>query len=409
MRTVHRLVSTLGIALALAASARDGAAQTPNIRVAGRIQTQFTAQSGDSTGNWNPHAQANAAFDIRRLRIQADVRIGENVNMVLQPSFEMGSLRMRDAYLRVVLAHTATSGFGVTMGQEKKPFNRYTLNTSNNLPSIERGLRVRGLAMPVIAQFNLLEENGYVEHDLGASVDFYGAENRAQLKVGFYNGSGESSVDVNNGKTIAARATGTLLQDAELRPILRVGAAFISRDRAITTTPTSTTFTPDSSKRTSAFALDAEWGDYRPGLHLLADFASGKALQAGTLCLNGATPISCRFDGAPRNFGNLRPNTPTTAFATFLTLQVVGAWRWQLDDPTGNRLIKILEPALRVDYTDPNTSTGSNQAMLITPVLNVYWSQTTIMRAGIDLYRYHDAAGASHSLRTVRVSWQANF
>ena len=90
-------------------------------------------------------------------------------------------------------------------------------------------------------------------------------------------------------------------------------------------------------------------------------------------------------------------------------MQVIGAWRWQFDDPTGSRLIKILEPALRVDFTDPNTGAGNNQALLITPTLNVYWSQTTVMRAGIDIYRYHDAAGASHSLRAVRISWQANF
>lgn len=412
MRTVHRaLVLTLPIALGLT-TARRADAQTPNIRVAGRVQTQFAAYSGDSSASWNPHAQANSSFEVRRLRIQADVRIGETITMVLQPSFEMSSLRMRDAYVRIVLAHNATSGFGLTMGQEKKPFNRYELTSSNNLLSVERGLRFQGLGNQIIAQNNLLEDNGYIAHDIGASVDVYGAGNRVQLKVGAYNGSGESSRDVNNAKTFAARLTGTMLRDQEQRPILRAGAAFISRDRGITTTATSTVFTPDSSKRTSAFGIDAEWGDFRPGLHVIADLASGKALQAAPgldQCLNGTAPIPCRLDGSPRNFGNLRPNTPPSALATFLTFQAVAAWRVQFEDPSGERLIKIVEPALRFDYTDPNTSTGSNQAVLITPVLNVYFSQTTLVRAGIDLYAFHDAAGASRSLRALRISWQSSF
>ena len=47
--------------------------------------------------------------------------------------------------------------------------------------------------------------------------------------------------------------------------------------------------------------------------------------------------------------------------------------------------------------------------MLITPVLNLYFSQTTIFRAGLDLYRYTDGTGVSRTLSAVRMSWQANF
>jgi hypothetical protein len=32
-----------------------------------------------------------------------------------------------------------------------------------------------------------------------------------------------------------------------------------------------------------------------------------------------------------------------------------------------------------------------------------------VLRAGIDLYKYKNAAGASQSAREVKVSWQANF
>ena len=401
MRTVHRMLAhtaaRVAVTLTLVHAASAARAQTPSVSIRGRIQTQFSTVSGDSSGIFNPHAQVNSSFEIRRLRIQADVRIGDNINLVIQPSFEMAALRMRDAYLRVIMARNATTSFGLTLGQEKKPFNRYELTSSNTLLSIERGARFRGLST-VVAQNNLLEENGYIAHDIGASADANFLTNRLQLKAGMYNGSGESSNDVNNAKTYAASATVTALMSAEQLPVLRVGAVFISRDRAVTTTASSTAFSPDSSRRTSAFGLEAEWGDFRPGLHVIADFATGKHLEN----------TAYRYT-VGRNAGNLRPNTPDSAFSTFRSLHVVAAWRHQFDDPNGTRLVKIVEPAVRVDMTDPNTSRDNDQGLLITPVLNVYFSQTTVLRTGLDLYRYKASDGSSRSVNAFRVSWQTNF
>jgi len=401
MRTAHRpparatAIMALGALAAMLASPAQ--AQTPSVSVRGRIQAQFSTVSGDSSGVFNPHAQVNSSFEIRRLRIQTDVRIGDNINLVIQPSFEMGALRMRDAYLRLILARGTTTSFGLTLGQEKKPFNRYELTSANNLPSIERGARFRGISLPA-AQNNLLEDNGYLAEDIGASADASFLASRVQLKAGLYNGAGESSNDVNNGKTYGARATLTALMNAEQLPLLRLGAAFISRDRGVTTTANSTEFTPDSSRRTTAFGLEAEWGDFRPGLHVIADFATGKNLWMPAYKYNTG-----------RNLGNVRPNTPNSAFATFSSLQVIAAWRVQFDDPTGTRLVKIIEPALRFDMTDPNTDLSNDNATTITPVLNIHFSQTTVLRAGLDLYSYKTADGASHSARAFRLSWQTSF
>ena len=116
-----------------------------------------------------------------------------------------------------------------------------------------------------------------------------------------------------------------------------------------------------------------------------------------------------RKKGTGRNTGNLRPNTPDSAFVTFRSLHLVTSWRWQPVDPEGTRLIKIVEPALRVDLTDPDTGRPNDAGMLITPAVSVHFSQTTLMRAAFDLYRYTDAAGATRSVRALRVSWQANF
>jgi len=64
---------------------------------------------------------------------------------------------------------------------------------------------------------------------------------------------------------------------------------------------------------------------------------------------------------------------------------------------------------VRFDYTDPNTSASNDQGILITPVLNLYFANSVELRAGIDLYFYKDATGASQSARELKFSWQANF
>jgi hypothetical protein len=212
-------------------------------------------------------------------------------------------------------------------------------------------------------------------------------------------GSRESSTDVNNAKSFYARATGTALMNKDNQPQLQLGASFGSRDRAICSTCTGTiAYFPDSSKRTTAFGLDAEWGGFRPGLHVIADFATGDNV-----------PIALRINSGTsnRNSGNLR-NSADSNVVTFRGLHVIGAYRI-LTTGSDTRLIKIVEPAVRFDYTDPNTSASNDQGILITPVLNLYFANSVELRAGIDLYFYKDATGASQSARELKFSWQANF
>jgi len=383
-------ILAVGMALALTSSIQ---AQAPTIQVQGRIQVQYRSSSGDSSGNYNDALVSNI-FEVRRLRIQSNVRFGDNINLVIQPSFEMGALRMRDAYLRVGLSPR----LGVTMGQEKSPFQRYELNSSNNLPSIERGVRILRLSNSEGLN-DVLVQNGYGSHDLGVFADYASAENKITLKAGVQSGSRESVTDVNNAKSFYARGTATVMTNTDNQPKLQVGASFGSRDRAICQTPatgaTCTTYYADSSKRTTAFGLDAEWGGFRPGLHVIADFASGKTVPFANRVATG------------RNTANLR-TTADSALRTFMGLSLIGAYRLNTGGPD-TRVIKILEPALRVDYVDPNTDAGNNEGILITPVLNIYFANTTVLRAGYDFYSYKDATGTSRSASELKFSWQANF
>jgi hypothetical protein len=386
---VHARLLLLAVALPAVAQA-----QAPTVQVQGRIQVQYRASSGDSVpGTFNPVSGTSNTFEVRRLRIQTNVRFGDNINLSIQPSFEMGALRMRDAFVRVGL----NPRIGVTLGQEKSPFQRYELNSSNNLLSIERGVRILRLQNREGLN-DLLVNNGYGSHDLGAFVDYVGPDNRVTVRAGVQSGSRESTNDVNNAKSFFGRATATVLMNADNQPLLQLGASFASRDRAICSAPATgacTAYFPDSSKQTTAFGIDAEWGGFRPGFHVIADFATGDNVPLANRTATG------------RNAGNLR-TTADTAIRTFLGFSVIGAYRINTTGPD-TRLIKIFEPALRVDYLDPDTDTGDNEGILITPVLNIYFANTVVLRAGFDFYSYKDATGASQSARELKFSWQANF
>jgi hypothetical protein len=383
-----------GIAFACSLVLPSGVAlaQAPTIQVQGRIQVQYRTSSGDSTANYNTTLVSNG-FEVRRLRIQTNVRFGDNMTLSIQPSFEMGSLRMRDAFLRVGLS----PHFGVTLGQEKSPFQRYELTSSNTLPSIERGLRILRLSNKEGLN-DLLTNNGYTSHDLGAFVDYAATANRFTLKLGVANGSRESSTDVNNAKSFYGRATAIVLNNSDDQPMLQIGGSFAARDRAVCSAPATgacTAYFPDSSKKTTAFGFDLEYGGFRPGLHVIADFATGDNVPIANRTATG------------RNTGNVRTSNDSVT-RTFRGVSLIGAYRI-MTAGAETRVVKMLEPALRVDALDPNTDVDGDGGLLISPVLNVYFGNTVVLRAGLDLYKYKDAAGASQSAREVRVSWQANF
>lgn len=384
-------IASAALIAAAAVVGRPLAAQAPAVRVAGRMQAQYRSASGDSTSAFNTNTVLNG-FEIRRLRIQTDVRFGDLILMVAQPSLEMGTLRMRDAYLRVGFS----PHFGLTVGQEKSPFLRYELNSSNNLPSIERGLRILGLAGREITD-DITVNNGYAAHDIGATVDYLSTGSRFTVKAGITNGSRESSTDANNAKSYVARVTATPLLNRDDQPLVQVGVSVAARDRAICSVCTGTiSYFPNQRYYTSAFGIDLEYGGFRPGFHVIADFATGDNV-----------PLALRANTG-RNTANLRATGPGNV-VTFRAFNVVAAWRHVVSTPESGKVVQLVEPALRVDFTDPNTAAANDQGLLITPVLNIYFTGTVIARIGLDWYRYRDAAATPRTAMELKVSWQANY
>jgi hypothetical protein len=361
----------------------------PNVKVNGRLQEQFYY-----FGNEDYAAAVGPQSNVftRRARIEARGQISENVTVFIQPSFEGGrnlsgvsttctssavpagggtpiisckttgrsGLRLRDAWIDVRFSPaTSATALYLRAGQEKRPFGRYELTSSNNLPSIERGA---GQGLPGKASNNLFDEAGFLSHDVGASLR---VEHKLDdlrlvtLKLGMYNGQGESLNDVNDKKSFGARGT------VGLTPKIDVGASWFAHDRIQGT---------DSSFTNYAWGADASYG--KPGdegLYLVGDYMQG--------------------------------NDQTAAKAQMRGVSFVGAYNIRMTNP--NSWLYAIEPAVRFDLADPNTDADDDRVTTFTAVLGLYMSSKAQFRVGFE-HQSFQASGAP-SVSGVRSALTVNF
>ena len=275
----------------------------PNVKLTGKLQEQFYYFSNeDYAATVGP--QTN--FFTRRARIEARGNISENVVVYIQPSFEGGrnlsnvvttcsgtplvcrttgrsGLRLRDAWIDVRFSPEASKGgLYLRAGQEKRPYSRYELTSSSNLVSIERGA---GQGLLPRASNDLFSSNGFLSHDVGASVryEYKLDDNRlVTFKLGAYNGQGESLNDVNGKKSYGARAT------AGLWSKLDIGGSWFAHDGIVTVGTT-----PDSAFTNYAWGVDAQWG--KPGdegLYLLGEYLDGNDATAAKNKIRGVQGLA---------------------------------------------------------------------------------------------------------------------
>jgi Phosphate-selective porin O and P len=380
--------------LALVTGVSVAQAQTtyPNVKVTGRLQEQFYYfDNKDYTATVGPESN----FFTRRARIEARGNISENVIVYIQPSFEGGrnlssvattctssavpvgggtptitckttgrsGLRLRDAWIDVRFAKEGSPGtFYLRAGQEKRPYSRYELTSSNNLPSLERGA---GQGLLPRASNDLFAGAGFVSHDVGASLRYEYKLNDLQLitvKFGAYNGQGESLNDVNNKKSFGARAT------VAVTPKIDIGGSWFSHD-GITTVGAVT----DSGFTNTAWDVDAQWG--KPG-------------DAGLFVLGEY----------------LRGDDPTAAKNTMQGIQGLAAYNYRLTSPTS--WLYAIEPLFRIDLADPNTDLDGDRATLITAGLGFYMSSKAQFRVA---YERQSFQGGVPSISGVRSALTVNF
>jgi hypothetical protein len=383
-----------GTGLMILGAVSVGAQTTyPNIKLTGRLQTHFYYfDNEDYAATVGPKGNVF----IRRARIEARGQISENVALYIQPSFEggrsLGSLvttctstpvpvgggtptitcrtsgrsgiRLRDAYIDVRFSPEASKGaLYLRGGQEKRPFSRYELTSSTNLPSIERG---GGQGLLARASNDLFGAAGFLSHDVGASLRYEYKLDELRLitlKFGAYNGQGESLNDVNDKKSFGARGT------FGITPKLEVGASWFAHDAIVPVGGV-----PDSTFTNYAFDIDAQWG--RPGdegLFALAEYLHGNDASASKFTIQGIQGVAAY---------NIRMQSPTS-------------WLY------------AVEPAFRFDLADPNTDADNDRVTTLTAVLGVYMSSRAQFRVGYERQSFQGEV--TPSISGVRSALTVNF
>lgn len=384
MPTLARSAAGTAVLILSAGVGAAGAQTTyPNVKLNGRLQEQFYFfDNSDYAAAVGPESNVFT----RRARIEARGQVSENVAVFIQPSFEGGrnlsgvattctstpvpagggtptltcrttgrsGLRLRDAWIDVRLTpEPAKTAFYVRAGQEKRPFSRYELTSSNNLPSIERGA---GQGLPGAASNNLFDAAGFLSHDVGASAR---VERKlddvrlATLKFGVYNGQGESLSDVNGSKSFGARGTVGVAGKLDL------GASWYTHDAIVAVAGV-----PDSSFRNYGYDLDAQWGKVGDeGLFVLGEYLNGNDASAAKNTIRGVQGLAAY---------NIRFTSPTA-------------------------YLYAIEPAFRLDVADPNTDLDDDRVTTLTGVLGIYFSSKTWLRVAFERQSFQDATRPSVS------------
>jgi hypothetical protein len=370
------------------------AAQTtyPNVKLNGRLQEQFYYFDNSA---YTPALGTTSNFFIRRARIEARGQISENVSVFIQPSFEGGrplnatttctstpvpagggtptvtctstgrsGLRLRDAWIDVRFGPEGDkTAIYFRGGQEKRPYSRYELTSSVNLPSMERGA---GQGLAPRASNDIFSAAGFLSHDVGASLRMERKLDDVRmltLKVGAYNGQGESLNDVNGKKSFGARGT------FGITPKLDVGASWFTHDAIVVTSGV-----PDSSFTNSAFGLDAQWGKVgEEGLWALAEYLRGDNVIATKPEMRGFQALAAY---------NIRMKSPT-------------AWLY------------AVEPSVRFDLADPDSDAEDDQVTTMTAAIGVYFSSRAWFRVGYE--RQDFQLGTAPSISGMRSMLAVNF
>ncbi len=310
------------------------------IDLTGRIQYQFHTSSVSG---------ADETFEFRRLRLGADIRVGETIRGFIEPDFSQADLEIKAAWIEYVI----DPAFVVRAGQFKKPFSRVQLTSSLAYPAIERGLRIRGLAgafdqvdletgSPVLSRLDgpllgeeqyLLDALGYQSYDMGVGV--HGTLGAVGYEAGVFNGTGADALDEDGSKAVAARLTLAPLERLEL------GAGVSRTDLAIT----------GDDGTGVAWELDVEWGGFRePGAHLIGELAFGDNIATGD--------------------------------DDFLAAQAAAGWF----APLALGRIEGLEPVLRGSWGDPRRDVEEDAGLLLTPGINLYFHGRNRLMVNYDVF-----------------------
>jgi len=181
------------------------------------------------------------------------------------------------------------------------------------------------------------------------------------LKLGVYNGQGESLNDVNGRKSVGARGT------VAVTPKIDLGVSWFTHDGIVTVDGV-----PDSGFTNNAFDIDGQYGKPGdPGLYALAEYLQG----------TDATAQKARMRG----------------------FQVVAAYNMPVEGPVS--WLSAVEPALRVDLADPNRDLEDDGVTTVTAVVGLYLSSRAWLRIAYERQSFQaddsDTVGGIRSMLAV--------
>jgi hypothetical protein len=322
-----RLLSVTSAALLLVTAPAAGQGfviATPDssakITFAGRVQTLFNTSSVDDV----PAAQT----ELRRVRLEANLQLGELVYGKIQPEFAGSRVTLKDAYVRLNF-HPAAQ---LWAGQAHRPFGAISPASTVRILPIEKGLRIRGVR-GAYDEYNLLLNLGYSERDVGLQLrgELKDAPLGLSYAAGFFNGPAQALAPEENTWQAVARIA------ARPASAVRLGVSWSRIDHVLEETEDEALLTREG----QAWAADVELGSDGGGPRLVAEATYGD-------------------------------------FDPFVDAKFFGAQGWA-GYRTGrvSERIAALEPLLRVSYGDPDVDgeaelDGARGGTLVTPGLNLW-------------------------------------
>lgn len=329
-RFAAALVALSFVLPAFPAAAQEISARGSDIRVGGRLHSQFSASSVEAAQN---------DFFFRRVRLTLDMNIGDFVTARVQPDFAGGETALQDTYVRF----NFPSGLRLYMGQFKRSFDLFELASSTDLSLIERDGRVEGVngcagVGGACSYSRLTEKLGFAGRDQGIKVEF--SSGAVSFQATATNGTGINVADENDAKSYSGRLSVAATDD------LTLSGQFAVQDYL------------DGAGEDAyapAWAIDAEIGGWRDGLHLQAAIASGDNWKE----------LDIAGDPVP-----------------FMTYQGVLSYYAPID---GSKFVGV-EPLARVSYADPNGDADDDGAFIVTPGLMFYTSGKNKIGFNVDVW-----------------------
>lgn len=321
-----------------ALQAQDISARAVDIRVGGRLHAQFQSSSLSD--------DAQRDFFLRRARVTLDMSVTDRVDGRVMADFAGGGAAVQDAYFRVRLA----PGLHIAVGQFKRSFDLFELESSTQLAVVERDGRIAGLSAcegvgGTCSYSRLTEKLGYAGRDAGVRIDGSLGE-RASYQISVTNGEGVNTRDINNNKSFAGRVA----VDVADGVVVGVNTGFHD-------------YLDDAGDAEfgNAFGLDLMFGDYGGGPILQAAFARGDNWEAPD------------DSGSP---------------GTFQAAQVIGSYYAPVEN---SDLLEGVEPLLRISTADPTDDLDDDGGLLFTPGVNAYFRGRN--RVGVNLDVYNPSMG----------------